>query len=210
MRKEMISREPIERKILMIRGQKVMLDRDLAVLYGVKPIRLREQIKRNRERFPEDFMFQLMEHELKILVSHFAIPSRKYFGGHLPYVFTQEGVAMLSSVLRSKQAIQANIAIMRAFVRLRQIMLAHKDLARRLDKLERKYNTRFRRVFDAIRGLMAPPPAPPPEAEPRKQIGFVKERKRRYLMRARKGNRTTLMSGLAFQSHIHSKEEVNI
>jgi hypothetical protein len=159
--------ELIERKIYLISGQKVMLDKDLAVLYGVKPIRLREQVKRNIRRFPEDFMFQLNEKEIETMVSQNAIPSRKYLGGYQPYVFTEQGVAMLATVLNSEVAILANIAIMRAFVKLREMIASHKDLAKRLDELEMKYDAQFKVVFDAIRELMTPP-------EPKKKkIGFV-------------------------------------
>lgn len=157
----------IERRIYLIRKQKGMLDSDLAELYGVKPIRLREQVKRNRERFPADFMFQLNDREVNSMVSQNAIPSRQHLGGSLPYVFTQEGVAMLSSVLRSKRAITVNIAIMRAFVKLREMLATHKDLAAKLDALEKKYDRQFKIVFDAIRQLMQPE-APPKE----RRIGF--------------------------------------
>ena len=158
--------ELIEQKIYLMRGQKVMLDKDLAALYGVKPIRLREQVKRNIKRFPEDFMFQLNEKEINIMVSQNAIPSRKYLGGHPPYVFTEQGVAMLSSVLNSERAIEVNIHIMRAFVKLREMIASNKELAKKLNKLEKKYDAQFRVVFDAIRQLMTPP-------EPKhKKIGF--------------------------------------
>jgi len=158
--------ERIEKRILLFRGHKVMLDSDLAELYGVKPIALRQQVKRNPDRFPEDFMFQLTEDEVEVLVSQNVIPSRKHLGGYLPYVFTQEGVAMLSSVLRSKRAVLVNVAIMRAFVKLREMLASHRDLARRLDELERKYDAQFKVVFDAIRKLMEHP-------EPhRRRIGF--------------------------------------
>jgi hypothetical protein len=130
---------PIEHHIHVIRGQKVMLDRDLAELYGVKPIALRQQVKRNKERFPEDFMFQLAAVEAGQLVSQSVIPSRRSFGGSMPYVFTQEGVAMLSSVLRSPRAVQMNIDIMRAFVRLRQLIENNKDIAARVEKLEERH-----------------------------------------------------------------------
>ncbi len=143
-----------------------MLDRDLAVLYGVKAIALRQQVKRNRGRFPGDFMFQLSEREAGLLVSQNVIPSRRSLGGFLPYAFTQEGVAMLSSVLRSPQAVQANIAIMRAFVKLRQMLSSHKDLARKFAELERKYDSQFKVVFHAIRELMEPP------IKSRPKIGF--------------------------------------
>jgi hypothetical protein len=160
----------IEPKIFMIRGHRVMLDRDLAELYGVKPIRLREQVKRNINRFPEDFMFQLDEKEAKLMVSQNAIPSWKHFGGYLPYVFTEQGVAMLSTVLNSDRAIQVNIAIMRAFVKLRQILSTHKELAYKLKELEHKiekHDEDIQTIFEAIRQLMAPPPI-----KPKPQIGF--------------------------------------
>ena len=160
--------ERIEQSILLIRGQKVMLDVDLAGLYGVSVKRLNEQVKRNRERFPSDFMFQLTEQEVTDLRSQFATLKRGR-GQHrkyLPYAFMEQGVAMLSSVLNSKRAIQVNIAIMRAFIRLRQILASHKELARRLDELEKKYDAQFKSVFEAIRQLMTPP------EPPRRRIGF--------------------------------------
>jgi hypothetical protein len=157
----------IEKAILLFRDQKVMLDRDLAALYGVRPIALRQQVRRNAERFPPDFMFQLSDEEAELLVSQTVIPSRRSLGGSLPYAFTQEGIAMLSSVLRSPRAVQVNIAIMRAFVRLREMLAAHKDLARKLEALEKKYDAQFKMVFDAIRQLMAPPHEPK-----RGRIGF--------------------------------------
>jgi hypothetical protein len=135
----LLTPEFIARHIYLIRGQKVMLDTDLAELYGVKAIRLREQVKRNRERFPSDFMIQLTEAEVDRMVSQNAIPSRQHLGGYLPYVFTQEGVAMLSSVLRSERAVQVNITIMRAFVRLREMLASNRDLARKLEVLEKKF-----------------------------------------------------------------------
>ncbi len=157
----------IEKSILLIRGEKVLLDRDLAKLYGVKPIALRQQVSRNIERFPEDFMFRLTQEEADALVSQNVIPSKRSLGGSLPYVFTQEGVAMLSSVLRSEQAVQVNIQIMRAFVRLREMLASHKELARKLAAMEKKYDGQFKVVFDAIRQLMAPP-----EPKKRRRIGF--------------------------------------
>lgn len=166
---KLISNRQIEQMIYFIRRQKVMLDSDLAQLYGVKPIRLREQVKRNRIRFPGDFMFQLTENEAKVMVSQNAIPSKQYLGGHLPYVFTQEGIAMLSSVLRSKKAVMVNIAIMRAFVKLRQLLATHRELALKLEELEKKYDAQFKIVFDAIRQLVV---APEP---PRRRIGFYRD-----------------------------------
>lgn len=130
----------VESLIHVIRGQKVMLDRDLAALYDVKPIALRQQVKRNKVRFPDDFMFQLTAAEAESLVSQSVIPSRRSFGGFLPYVFTQEGVAMLSSVLRSPRAVKMNIDIMRAFMRLREIISHNKDIAARVEKLERGHD----------------------------------------------------------------------
>jgi len=168
--KKLIPQERIERRIFLIRGQKVMLDRDLAELYGVKAIRLREQVKRNMNRFPEDFMFQLDETEVDFMVSQNAIPSRKHLGGYRPYVFTEQGVAMLSSVLKSERAIHVNIAIMRTFVKLKQILSMNKELAYKLSELERKiekHDESIQAIFEAIRQLMAPPPI-----KPKPQIGF--------------------------------------
>jgi ORF6N domain-containing protein len=161
--------ERIERRIFVIRGQRVLLDRDLAELYGVTTSALNQAVKRNLDRFPEDFMFRLDREETEALVSQIVIPSRRSFGGSVPYAFTEQGVAMLSSVLRSERAVQANIAIMRAFVRLRQLLATHADLARKLAALERKYDERFRVVFEAIRQLMTPI-----EPGPTVRIGFAR------------------------------------
>jgi len=161
--KELISHEVIEQRIFLIRGHRVMLDRDLSVLYGVKPIRLREQVKRNIARFPEDFMLQLTENEIDFMVSQNAIPSRKHLGGYRPYVFTEEGVAMLAIVLNSERAIQVNIAIMRAFVKLRQILSTHKELAYKLTELEHKiekHDAEIQAIFEAMRQLMEPAAVP--------------------------------------------------
>ena len=149
----------IERRILLVHGQRVMLDSDLASLYGVSTKRLNEQVRRNLPRFPADFMFQLSPDEAVALRSHFATlePGRGKHRKYLPYVFTEQGVAMLSSVLKSKRAIQVNVEIMRAFVRLRELIATNRDLARRLDELEKRYDSQFKVVFDAIRQLMAPP-----------------------------------------------------
>ena len=157
----------IERTILMIRGQRVMLDSDLAELYGVSTGRLNEAVKRNSERFPEDFMFRLNIEETNSLISQIAISNVGRGGRRKPAcAFTEQGVAMLSSVLRSKRAVRVNIEIMRVFVKLRQLLLTHADLARKLDALESKYDAQFKVVFDAIRQLMTPP-----ESKKRK-IGF--------------------------------------
>ncbi|MBV8775033.1 MAG: ORF6N domain-containing protein [Deltaproteobacteria bacterium] len=138
--KALAAPRPVESLIHVIRSHKVMLDRDLATLYGVKTIALRQQVKRNEERFPADFMFRLTAAEAERLVSQSVIPSRRSLGGFLPYVFTQEGVAMLSSVVRSPRAVQMNIDIMRAFVRLRQMIENSKDIAARVEKLERSHD----------------------------------------------------------------------
>ncbi|MFH2203512.1 MAG: ORF6N domain-containing protein [Elusimicrobiota bacterium] len=158
----------IERRIYLLRGQKVMLDRDLAEMYGVSTKRLNEQVKRNPKRFPADFMFQLNKKELADWRSRIATsnPGAKMGIRRLPYAFTEQGVAMLSSVLNSERAILVNVQIMRTFVRLRQMLTSNKELAHRLNKLEKKYDSQFRVVFDAIRELMAP------SESPRKAIGF--------------------------------------
>ncbi len=152
--------ERIETMIYLIRGQKVMLDRDLAKLYGVKAIRLREQIKRNIERFPADFMFQISKEEAESLVSQFAIPSKKHLGGFLPYVFTEHGALMLSSVLNSKRAVEVGIFIVRAFVRLREVLASHKELSQKLNELEKRihgHDVEIYSIIEAIRKLMAEP-----------------------------------------------------
>ena len=151
----LVLNERIEKRILFLRGQKVMLSTDLAELYEVEPRVLIQAVKRNSERFPEDFMFQLNLQEVRNLKSQIVISS---WGGQrfLPYAFTEQGVAMLSSVLKSKRAAQVNIEIMRAFVRLRQLIASNKELAKRLDELEKKYDSQFKVVFDAIRELMTP------------------------------------------------------
>jgi hypothetical protein len=159
--------ERIERAILLVRGQRVMLDADLAALYGVPTRRLNEQVHRNIRRFPSDFMFQLSREEASALRSQFATSKRGRGGRrYAPLAFTEQGVAMLSSVLHSQQAVRVNIEIMRAFVRLRQMLASHRALARRLDTLEKKYDAQFKVVFVAIRELMSPP------APRRRVIGF--------------------------------------
>lgn len=146
----------VERAIRIICGDKVILDEDLAELYGVEVKRLNEQVRRNLDRFPADFMFQLTNQEFTDLKSQFATSSQ--WGGRRtpPYAFSEQGVAMLSSVLHSKRAVQVNIEIMRTFVRLRKLLASNAELAERLDQLEAKYDGQFRTVFEAIRQLMAP------------------------------------------------------
>ncbi len=152
--------EQIEQAILLIRGQRVMLDRDLAALYGVETGNLNKAVQRNLDRFPPDFMFQLTADEAEALRFHFGSLKRGQHFKYLPRVFTQEGVAMLSSVLRSPRAVQVNVAIMRVFVRLRDTLALHKELAHKLAELERKiegHDTNIRTLFDAIRELATPP-----------------------------------------------------
>ncbi|MBL7197085.1 MAG: ORF6N domain-containing protein [Candidatus Omnitrophica bacterium] len=166
---KLIMLEKIENKIFQIRGKKVMLDKDLAELYGVPTKVLNQAVKRNKKRFPTDFMFQLTWEEAKSLRSQIVTLKR---GGHRkyrPYIFTEQGVAMLSSVLVSERAILVNIAIMRVFVKLRQILFTHKELAYKLSQLERKsekHDIEIRSIFEAIRQLMAVPD------KPKRRIGF--------------------------------------
>lgn len=155
--KSLIPADILERKIVFIRGHKVMLDRDLSVLYGVETRDLNKAVSRNLERFPDDFMFRLNKKEFENLMFQFGTSS---WGGtrKLPCAFTEHGILMLSSVLKSRRAVQVNIQIMRAFVKLRELLNTHKDLARKLDELEKKYDAQFKSVFDAIKMLMTPPP----------------------------------------------------
>jgi len=165
----------IEQKIYLIRGLKVMLSTDLADLYGVEPKVLVQTLKRNQDRFPDDFMFQLTKEEFLNLKSQIVTSSWGGLRRAMPYAFTEQGVAMLSGVLNSQRAVQVNIAIMRAFVKLREMISSNKELAKKLLELEKKYDMQFKVVFDAIRELMKHP-------EPKeKKIGFiVKERKAHY------------------------------
>ena len=167
--KSLIPQEIIENKILLIRKQKVMLDRDLANLYGVKTKSLNLAVKRNIERFPNDFMFQLTKEELSILRFQYETSS---WGGqrYLPHVFTEQGVAMLSSVLKSKRAIDVNIQIMRTFIKFRKILSTHKDLKRKIERMEKKYDQQFQVIFEAIKRLIATP------EKPKHKIGFKKKK----------------------------------
>lgn len=166
----------IDRRIHVLRGRRVMLDRDLAVLYGVRPIALRQQVKRNLKRFPPDFMFRLTRLEAKHLVSQNVIPSIRSFGGALPYVFTREGISMLSGVLRSKRAVSMNISIMRAFVRMGDVLVSRGQLAKkfgglieRLGRHEwklRKHDREISLLMNALRQILSP------QLPPSKHIGF--------------------------------------
>jgi hypothetical protein len=171
---DLISIEKVEQAIYIIRGEKVMLDRDLAELYEVPTKALNQAVRRNSERFPADFMFQLTAKEVaKLNRSQIVTGSQKHRDPRsTPYAFTELGVAMLSSVLRSKRAITVNIEIMRAFVKLRELFASNNELTRRLDELESKYDKQFKLVFDAIRQLMTPP------LRGAKAIGFVRDRDR--------------------------------
>jgi len=176
--------EMIQTKIYLIRGRKVMLDRDLAMLYGVGTGRLNEAVKRNIERFPEDFMFKLNKQEVKIwesyilgidlrsqiatssLRSQFAILKQGQHIKYAPYVFTEQGVAMLSSVLNSKRAVQVNIQIMRTFTKMREMLASHKELREKIEAMEKKYDKKFRVVFEAIHALLKE------EKGPKRKVGF--------------------------------------
>ncbi len=168
----LVPAEIIQNKILLIRGRKVMLDKDLAQLYEVSTSQLVRQVRRNKERFPADFMIQLRPAEFKNLKCQFGISS---WGGNrkLPLAFTEQGIAMLSGVLHSPRAIQVNIQIMRVFVRLKELMISHKDLARKIEDLERKFSEhdeRFVMVFEAIKRLLQEKEEPPKKKGP---MGFI-------------------------------------
>ena len=170
---ERVSIERVENAILLIRGEKVILDSDLAKLYGVTTKRLNEQVKRNHERFPEDFMFKLSQGEKAEVVANCDHLEKLKFSPGLPFAFTEHGAIMAANVLNSKMAVQASVQVVRAFIKLRQMLASNAELASKLNELELKYDAKFKVVFDAIRMLMTPP-------EPtRKQIGFrAKLRKR--------------------------------
>jgi len=173
-RADLLPVEIIANKILMIRGQKVMIDRDLAKLYGVEAKYLKRQVRRNIERFPEDFMFEISKQEYRNLRSHFGTLKRGEHSKYLPYVFTEQGVSMLSSVLNSKRAIQVNIQIMRTFAQMRRMMLSYKELKEKIEKMESKYDKQFRIVFQALKQLLEPPKSKMRRGVPKSQgkIGF--------------------------------------
>jgi len=157
--------------IYFIRGEKVMLDTDLAKLYNVETRVLKQAVRRNLDRFPKDFMFALTGEEIDHMVSQGVIPSKQIFGGAKPFAFTEQGIAMLSSVLNSRIAIQVNIAILRTFVKLRQLLTEHKDLAEKIERMEQKYDEQFRIIFTAIQQMLQE------ESKPRLKIGFKQKGK---------------------------------
>ena len=165
--------ELIKNSILEIRGKKVMLDMDLAKIYEVETRALKQAVRRNIDRFPEDFMFQLTEKEMQNLVSQNVIPHMKYFGGTAPFVFTEQGVAMLSSILKSKKAIQMNISIMRAFVMIRQWALTYQELSDKLSDLEKLHNQKFNDIDQVLNYLIQKDQKSTQQAN-RKEIGFKK------------------------------------
>jgi hypothetical protein len=183
MSKEIIPIEGIARTIFLFRKQKVMLDYDLAVLYGIETRALKQAVRRNRDRFPSDFMFELSPEEVEIVVSQFVIPNRRKLGGAKPMAFTEQGVAMLSSVLNSERAVKVNIAIMRTFVKLRRMLETNRELVRKFEQLERrvgKHDEEIAGIIEAIRQLMAP------AENPRREIGFhVREKTPSYRVRKR-------------------------
>jgi len=189
-----IPAERIEKAILLVRGQKVMLDRDLAVLYGVETRALNQAVKRNRDRFPDDFMFDLTRDEIRN-ISQSVICSSTMKHAKNAYAFTEQGVAMLSSVLHSKRAVQVNIEIMRVFVRLREMMATHKELAFKLVELEERlegHDEQIQNIFEAIRQFMTPP------EPPRKKIGFeAKEAAAPYSKGKSEGMRKQVCDGNA-------------
>jgi len=168
--KALIPIEIIEKKILLIRGEKVMLDSDLAELYGVPTKAFNQAVKRNRERFPDDFMFQLTKIEKDEVVTNCDHLARLKFSPNLPFAFTEHGAIMAATILNSPIAVQTSIQVVRTFVRLRQMLASNAELSRKLNTLEKKYDAQFKMVFDAIRQLMTPP------APKRRQIGFHREK----------------------------------
>jgi phage regulator Rha-like protein len=166
-----VPEEVVMNKIYIIRNQKVMLDKDLAELYGVKSIRLREQVKRNLSKFPSHFMFQLTEIEVEIMVSQNAIPSKSHLGGTLPYVFTEHGVLMLANVLKSERAIQVSIRIIELFVKLREMLLANAELRYEIEKIKKKLDNQDKNmeiVFRYLDELLEKKENP----KPRTKIGY--------------------------------------
>ena len=167
--KSIMPDERIIQRIFLVRDEKVMLDFHLAELYQVETRALKQAVKRNNERFPEDFMFELTTKEIDLMLSQNVIPSKKYLGGALPYAFTESGVAMLSSVLKSKRAVSVNIAIIRSFILLRKIAANYKEIMDKLNELENRYDNKFKEIYKAINYLINPPD------KVRRQIGFKRK-----------------------------------
>lgn len=173
--KDIIPEEKVMSKIFLLRDQRVMLDRDLAELYDVKGFRLREQVKRNSDRFPENFMFQLTEDEVNLMVSQNAIPSKQVLGGSLPYAFTEHGVLMLANVLRSERAVQMSIKIIEIFVKMREMLLTHKDLLLKIEKIERSVSSHDNQIvvlFEHLKRLLEDKEINE-EQKSRKRIGYT-------------------------------------
>ncbi len=168
---DIVPLETVEKKILLIRGQKVMLDADLAEIYNVPTKVLNQAVRRNRDRFPDDFMFHLTKEEKDEVVTNCDHLKKLKFSPSLPNAFTEHGAIMVATILNSPVAVRASIQVVRAFVKLREMIASHKDLAKRLDELEKKYDAQFRVVFDAIRQLMTPP------EKHKRRIGFLRGKK---------------------------------
>ena len=162
----LIPQETVESKIFFLRNEKIMLDNDLAMLYNVETKQLKRAVNRNFERFPDDFMFKLTSEEYKVLRCQTGTLKRGRHAKYLPYAFSEQGIAMLSSVLNSKRAILVNIQIIRTFTKLRKLLMSHEDLKRKIIAMEEKYDSQFKIVFDAIRELLTPP------EKPKRRIGF--------------------------------------
>ncbi|MBL4887103.1 MAG: ORF6N domain-containing protein [Flavobacteriaceae bacterium] len=166
-----VPNERIINKIVLLRGEKVILDVHLAELYDVETRILKQAVRRNIERFPEDFMFKLSEKEIKFVVSQNVIPSKKHFGGATPFAFTETGVAMLSSVLRSKKAIEMNITIVRTFVHLRKLVNNYEEMIAKMQEMELNYNEQFSEIYQVLQQLLSKP-----KEESRPKIGYKKDR----------------------------------
>jgi hypothetical protein len=171
--KSLVAMEVVEKKILLIRGQKVILDVDLAELYDVETKVFNQAVKRNIDRFPKDFMFQLTADEARTIRSQFVTASRRNIR-YLPYAFTEHGIIMAASILNSQRAIDASVYVVRAFIRLREMIASHKDLTKKLNELEKKYDGQFQIVFEAIRQLIEV------EEKPKRKIGYISESKVAY------------------------------
>lgn len=167
--KNIVPNERIINRIVIIRGEKVILDQHLAELYEVETRTLKQAVRRNMERFPDDFMFELTEDEIDFVVSQNVIPSKKFFGGAIPFAFTETGVAMLSSILRSKKAIEMNVAIVRTFVQLRKLANNYEEIMNKIRQMESQYDHQFAEIYQALHQLMSKP-----EEKPRNKIGYKK------------------------------------